>query len=413
MEKGYIKEADIMVFPENYGLEFLKEDDMVLGLAAYTAKNGKPVVGYYGTPYFFQPMGNMEFWISTERNETGGLSVAEIHSHCCGRCVWDLVHSGIDITPRDGSKRERIILFHRADGESGLIPVNLINADVLPSFCKGDKFRAQVIAIPLIINYYADEDEYENAQPENENGEKWMDANGALLPMRFLYNHNPEHYDSSKDYISDSHVQFNATVTGLYYGAFEFADTRDNTFIRCFADTSFGELEFVHSYEQVPEEQRKNIKVGSVISGVCVISGDVAIEKYENGIIKDFDHDLRLLRYSFDKGDTERLRSVLAETAVYETDTSGKSFIGPDEIVNKIQYVKENTDDTENQYFAHLATITENGGAEYPVGTRCIVLASGSETNYESVAFITVDENGMITHIKISMDKKYHFKIDD
>ena len=402
-----------MVYPENYGLEFLKEDDMVLGLAAYTAKNGKPVKGYYGTPYFFQPMGNMEFWISTERNETGGLSVADIHSHCCGRCIWDLVHSGIDITPRDGSKRERIILFHRADGESGFIPVNLINADVLPSFFKGDKFRAQVIAIPLIINYYADEDEYEDAQPEDENGEKWMDANGALLPMRFLYNHNPERYDSSKDYLSDSHVQFNATVTGLYYGTFEFADTRDNTFIRCLADTSFGELEFVHSYEQVPKEQRKNIKVGSVISGVCVISGDAAIEKYKNGIIKDFNHDLRLLRYSFDKGDTERLRSVLAETAVYETDTSGKSFIGPDEIINKIQYVKENTDNTENQYFSHYAVITENGGEGYPIGTKCIVLASGSETNYESVAFITVDENGMIIHIKISTDKKYHFKIDD
>ena len=402
-----------MVYPENYGLEFLKEDDMVLGLAAYTAKNGKPVKGYYGTPYFFQPMGNMEFWISTERNETGGLSVAEIHSHCCGRCVWDLAHSGIDITPRDGSKRERIILFNRDDGESGLVPVNLINADVLPSFCKGDKFRAQVIAIPLIINYYADESEYEDAQQEDENGEKWMIANGALLPVSFLNNHNPEKYDNSKDYESDSYIQFKATVTDLYHGTFDFAGKCGNTFIRCFADTSFGELEFVHSYEQVPEEQRDNIKIGSVISGVCIISGDVAIEKYENGIIKDFDHDLRLLRYSFDKGDAERLRSVLAESAVYDTDTSGQSFPGPDEIIKKIKYVKENTTGTENQYFAHFATITENGGAEYPVGTRCIVLASGSETNYKSVAFIKADENGMITHIKISTDKRYHFKIDD
>ena len=50
---------------------------------------------------------------------------------------------------------------------------------------------------------------------------------------------------------------------------------------------------------------------------------------------------------------------------------------------------------------------------EYPVGTRCIVLANGeAEDNYESIAFINVDDNGMISRIKISTDSRYHFRID-
>lgn len=50
---------------------------------------------------------------------------------------------------------------------------------------------------------------------------------------------------------------------------------------------------------------------------------------------------------------------------------------------------------------------------EYPVGTRCIVLADGDADDYESIAFMTMDDNGMITKIKISTDGRYHFKIDE
>ena len=66
-------------------------------------------------------------------------------------------------------------------------------------------------------------------------------------------------------------------------------------FIRCCADTQYGPIEFDHTIDQVDEDQRKNIKVGSVVSGICILSGDVAINEYENGAVKDLKHDLMLL----------------------------------------------------------------------------------------------------------------------
>lgn len=393
---------------ENYGLDFLMKDDTVMSFVGYLVKEGKSVKGYYGYPYLFAPLGDMEYWVKTEKNDEGNLEVAEIDSHCGGKCVWDMVCSGIDITPKDSAKLKKVLILN---GSGGFLPIELITADVLPSYMKGDKVTAQVIGLPLDINYYANEDDYAADQPSDKNGEKWMVGNGALLPLSFLVNHNPEHYEQGKNCDSDAYVHFTATVTKLYHGVFELNGDRNNTFIRCFVDTQYGPLELDHTIDQVAEDQRPNIKVGSIVSGMCLLSGDVAIYEYEHGAVKDFQHDLMLLRYTFTGGDPERLRSVLTEDTIYSTETSGKDFLGADSIVEKIKYVQENR---EYEYFAHLAAITAvDEELEYPVGTRCIVLASGEEDNYESIAFIDVNRDGMIERIKISTDGRYHFKIDE
>ena len=49
----------------------------------------------------------------------------------------------------------------------------------------------QVVALPLEINYYANEDEYAEAQPSDENGKKWLMATGSMAAISFLYNHAP------------------------------------------------------------------------------------------------------------------------------------------------------------------------------------------------------------------------------
>ena len=82
-------------------------------------------------------------------------------------------------------------------------------------------------------------------------------------------------------------------------------DHADTPFIRCVVDTHFGELEFIHTLDQVPEEMRENIRVGSVVSGTCILSADVALHEYENGIVKDHEHNLRALRYAHHDENTE------------------------------------------------------------------------------------------------------------
>ena len=399
---------------ENYGLDFLAEDeDYLMGFVAYNAKEGKAVPTYYEGPYFYNSMGNVEFWVKTEKNINGNLQVVGFDSHGGNRCIWNMIHTGIDITPNDVSKKERIIMFNRNDEEQGgLIPIELITADVLPSMMEGDVIAMQVLALPLDIKYYASEDDYVEAQPDGKDGHKWLIGNGGLVPLSFLHNHSLERYEQGKEYETDRYVQFTATVKKIYHGVFEMDGKKHNTYIRCYADTEYGELEFDHTLEQVPEEMRDNIKIGAVISGTCVLSGDVAIREYENGIIKDFEHNLKLLRYSLGKGDPERLMKVLAEDVVYETDTSGKSYHGARSIIDRFIYIHNNRDSEYSTYYATITDVEETD-MEYPIGTRCIVLADGDATdNYESIAFMTVDDDGMITKIKISTDRRYHFKFD-
>ena len=398
---------------ENFGLDFFSEDDnSLMGFVGYITREGKALTGYYGNPYLFKPMGDVEFWVKTEKNPAGNLHVTGFDSHCGNLCVWDLIHSGIDITPKDASKLERVVMFNRADTHGGLLPIEVITADILPSLMKDDKVTMQVVALPLEINYYANEEEYAEAQPSDENGKRWLMATGSMAAISFLYNHAPGRYEQGKDYETDRYVQFTAIVKKLYHGTFEMNGEKHNTFVRCFVDTEYGELEFDHTLEQVPKELRDNIRVGAVVSGTCILSGDVAIKKYDKGIIRDFEHNLKLLRYTMSKGDPERLASVLADDVVYETDTSGKKYVGAGEIINRFIYIHNNRDSEYTTYYATI-TATDEDDMEYSVGTRCIILAKGEdEDNYESIAFINVDDNGMIFKIKISTDSRYHYRID-
>lgn len=396
----------------SYGLDFFEENDETMtGVVGYVVSKGKGFSSYYGAPYLFMPLGHVEFWVGTEKGKGGNFQVSSFHTHCGGRNIWEMICSDIDLTPKACPKNERILMMSRSADSGGMLPVDIINADVLPSFLKGDKLKLQIVAPCLDVQYYATEDEYDDAQPEDKHGKKWLISDGALMALSFLGNHLVGNYEEGKEYENDAYVTFKATVKALYHGAFELEGNRENTFIRCVADTQYGELEFHHSVEQVPEDMRKNIKVGSIISGVCILSADAAIEEYESGIVKDFDHDLRLLRYTLKKGQAERLRSVLTEESVYETDTSGTSYHGADEIIDRFNFVEENH---KGEYFAHMAEITEieESSLDFPVGTKCIVLAADEEDHYESIVFISVDGEGNISQIKVSTDSRYHFRVE-
>lgn len=119
---------------------------------------------------------------------------------------------------------------------------------------------------------------------------------------------------------------------------------------------------------------------------------------------------LKLLRYAMSKGFSECLKDVLTPDAIYETETSGKKYVGAEKIIDRFRYVYNNRD---SEYIIYYATITDvdSDNPEYPVGTKCIVLAN-EEGNYESIAFINVNDQGLISKIKISTDSRYHFKLE-
>ena len=153
------------------------------------------------------------------------------------------------------------------------------------------------------------------------------------------------------------------------------------------------------------------MKKGAIISGICVLSGDVAIFEYENGIIKDSEHDLRLVRQALVGKEPKRLRSVLAEESRYESKFSKTVYIGANEIIERFTELQNKMSE---KCFAHMATIISVDSDElaYGIGKRCLILCYDDETVYHSLLFIDVNESGDITRIFVDNDNRYHFKID-
>lgn len=398
---------------ECFGLSFLEEEETFGDLMGFVARNGKPIVGYYGTPYFSHKFGSVELILRTARCKDGeGLEALGMDSHASGKAVWEVRLSSMNIQPRDADLLERRIVATHSNGNSGMVVVNLVNADVLPGFAEGDLVKMQVVGLPKIIRYYPDEKAYTEDQASTVNGKKVVLHEGSVFPSGLMQNRNPDSPNFESDERLDDIVHIRGTVKELYYGTFEMDGVKENTFISCFIDTSFGPLEIDHCIAQVDKAQQKNIRVGAVVDFHGIISGDVAIYEYENGLIRDEAHDLAVLRYAFTGGDMERLRSILAEDAIYCAEYYNECYKGPDAIIARLKLVQESH---LQQYFAHWATIASvdesAGPAAYGIGKRCLVLASEEENQYESIVFIDTDDDGNIIRIITSIDPKYQFVI--
>ena len=395
-------------FIDNLGLDFIYDEEESLdNFFGYLIQNGRAINGYYGWPNIFNSMGDIDFYVKTKMNDEGNLEAVGLDTHCCGRNVWELRNTGFDITPEDSLPTERVFVFNNYVNGSGMLPVHIINADVLPSFLKDDVVSMQMCAFPLEISYYKDEDDYASSQNQ------FLLADGVLMAASFLYNHQIRDDNDNVDYSTDDHVLFRGTVKRLEYGMFEFdEDEPVRSYIRCVIDTQYGELQFAHTLDQIDERQRDNIKVGAVIYGICIISGDVAIYEYDQGIIKDFEHNFNLLRQVIVKGQAERMRGVLCDNAVYVSDASKKSYEGIDEIIDRFNYVHKVQKKT---VFATPATITsvDSEELEYSVGTRCLIISYDAECDYSAIAFLDVNEEGNIERIYISTDSRYHFRVDE
>lgn len=401
---------------EHLGLDFLVEtEEQVRNLWGYVAENGKAIVGYRGYPYLNQHFGDAQIILRTLRNdEEKRFEVVGMDTHSSGNCVWDVLLSDINISRKDADEMERRCVVKRKSDGGGMAVVNIVNADVLPSFDEDEEVKLQMIAFPAYIEYFEDEDAYAESQPDGTGGRKWLLSDGTVMPAGLFRNRNPESEEFEKDEDLDDLMLIRGTVKKLYNGVFELGVEEHDAYIRCVIGTEHGDLEIVHTIDDVKEDQRDQIRVGATVNGVFVLSGDAAIYEYENGIVLDEVHDLAILRSTFAGADAERLRFVFAENARYYAGYNGKTYTGRDAIIARL---KDVSDTAEEKFFAHLATIISiDDGAEalpYEVGKRCIVIASGEENHYTTIAFMETDEEGRIAKLVTSENGRYHFQIDE
>jgi hypothetical protein len=406
-------------FLENLGLDFFAEDEEdIVRLFSLVAQEGTPIAGYGNTIYMNYNFGDAQLIAREVVNDADEqIEIVGLDTHSRGSCVWDVRLSGINITPKDADAAQRYCVLKRAEDGSGMVAAQIVNADVLPSFLEDDLIKLQMVGFGVDFHYFADEDEYAASCAELRDGKKLMLSDGTIMPMGFMLNHNPDHDESEKNDDLDTCVLLRGTVKKLYWGLLDFEGNEEKGYIRCYIDTQYGELELIHTLEQVEESERNNFKIGSIISGIFVLSGDAGIYEYGKGAIFDEEHNLRLLRHIFVKGEASRAFRAFAEDAIYASAASGKELSGKKQIIEFLQYVHDVYLDKKDKYRAYMATIISidyYGGAppKYPFGKRCVVLALDGSDNYESIAFIDIDENGRITELTLSVDPRYHFKID-
>lgn len=146
------------------------------------------------------------------------------------------------------------------------------------------------------------------------------------------------------------------------------------------------------------------LKEGAIVQAFAIISGDPAIYEYENGMVKDFEHNLAALRYTLIEGQAERLDRILAKGVVYDSVNYDKPIKGKEKVIDKLNYVHENTN---IHYYALLATLTGQNEGE-----RCIILSEGDMYNFCWIVRIKINSEKNISHIKLTNDKNLTFTID-
>lgn len=405
------------IYLENLNMEFFREsEDRYNSLIGIAASEGKGIYGYYGFPYLNKHLGSIQIVLRTgyrepsEEFEGKCFQVEGMDTHTSGRSVWEVRIHGMNIGRKDADLLEKRIAVTRMDG-GGIAVVNLVNADVLPSFMKDDVIRMQMVAFPDLIEYYKDEEDYAAHQPKSKDGEKWLIGEETVFPTGLMRNRNPQSKEFETDENLDDLTIVRGVVKGLYWGKIEFEGEANNAYLKCIVDTDFGELEIVHTVDQVAEEFRSNMEIGATVLMYGVLSGDVAIYEYDKGVIHDEEHNLAAMRYMFAEGDPERIRSILSKDVKYISQ-SGEEFTGVDEVVERFKYVKKVNP---NKYFAHFASISSvNDGedeVDYGVDKLCLILASKEENNYESIAFFDYDQEGNICRIVTSKNPRYRFSI--
>ena len=400
------------LFLDNFDLGFFKDSETIFcGLLQDVVSGGTKIVGYYGIPYFNRHYGNVQLIARTDLRKDGkNLEITGLDSHLAGRAVWTVKLGGMNINCRDADRLTRRVAVNRLDG-GGMAVVSLVNADVLPSFMENEVIRFQVVGFPELIEYFRDEDEYAEAQPSTKDGRSFLLEEGAVFPSGLLRNRNPNGSEFETNEHLDDIMHIRGRAKSIYYGTIELDGESQQPFLKCMIDTQYGELEIVHCINQVKEEQRNNIREGAIVDFYGTLSGDVAIYEYEKGVVHDEEHNLRALRDVLAGGDAERIRSILSGEAEYFVGCRKERFNGADAIIAQLKHIQEMQT---GEQFAHMATISDTEGeTEYGKGKRCVVHAAGKTNNYQSIAFLDLDENGNISRLATSDDPRYHFRIDE
>lgn len=398
-------------FLKNMGMEvFIESDETIEGLIRYTLENGEVIHGYNDYIYVNHHLGNVQL-IATAKVHYDQAEFVDFNVHASGNAIWEVRIHEMNVDFGVEAFR-RIVVTSPKKEEGGLAVVNVVNSEVLPSYEKDEIIRLQMLAFPIEINYFKNEDAYANSDGcKNKNGKIFALADGMLFPAGLFSQSEVKDEEEKQDLYS--YMQVRGTVKRIFMGRINLGEETYHPFVKCIIDTQLGELEIIHTIDMVDKEMQQYMKEGATVSSLCVLSGDAAIDDYDHGYICDAENNLKVLHSAFGKGNADYLRNILSDDAEYYSETSKKHFIGKDEIIEWFHYVQN---ERNNPCMPRYATITESNknakDTKYDVGTRCLALAYNNENEYENLVFIDSDDESKVKRILVSKGFGYIFNVD-
>ena len=400
----------------------------------------KVLTGYTGRAVVRRTFKFPEFCVRTEPAEDGKLMVCGVDTHCAGSSIWDTkVFS--EMAYDDGDCNSRLLFVQKGDGGGGAI-LNVINADVIPSYVRGDPLKVQVVGFPTSIDVFETKEAYDKAWADNPRLDKSLKpAIGAVFPIGIMCRKGMKIRE--KNGIENIIC---GRFKGLAKGIFSIEEAGEEhtltSFLRLKVDTEFGELELAVTRDMLPARIPKD----SVIFASVVISADPAIYEYEDGIVRDEENDLRVLRQTIVSGKAERLRPILADNCTYSSEIGKWEKSGISEVIDLYRYISTMG---EIDYVPHMATITGWASEDASEGTRAkqsedqsakqseapratphvdtrdnpredpqygpgkkALLLENEVHEMESLMIPEYDEEGKISKIKVADARRYKYVID-
>lgn len=390
---------------KSFGLgDLFENEELVEKYIAHSVQEGRMIYGYEGN-YILKSYGKTDFLVSVvkEEGEDGKERFAfkDLNLTANGKCIWKVKVNDIDFSKLSGFALDRYCLFSSEAG-NGALPVHVLDSDVIPSYFPGEVMEMQITAISVgDVNYYENEDEYTEAVRQNKHD--MIPAIGSIIPAGFLAGGESE--DKAISLIT-------GTVKSAYYGTFKIDVNSEPIlpYLIIRIDTEYGELDLIHSFDQMSEDESKKIVEGAVVRGLFVLTGDVGINEYENGFICDPEHNLKALHYSIYSKNFKRLEAIVSEGVTYSRDDNDTCVAGKKEVIEYLQWV---ADEMKSSAYPWIATITEAPeGDVFSIGDNCIVIAYDEEDHYENLLKVLFNEDGKINEIKSVRMTQCRFRVE-
>lgn len=406
-----------------FGMRELAEDEELFeGVLRLCVANGYPLDGYRGAYTCFD-CGNMSFMVRARRGkgEDAPYEVCGVDTQLTGNAIWHVrVVACEEGDPEDYACR--CLVEAAEEGKGGVAVVNIVCADILPSYAPGTLLDLQMCALPLDFRYYDSEDDY-IADPTSHlalpkpvrelEGRRGKDGahfailgEGTVCPIG-LFAEPDKGKSRGVTYLRGTvkHVRMGDTIE------------RRDAFYIVTLDTQFGPLEVAHAADGLSEAERGRIHEGATLALSCLLSGDAHLGRYEIGLIRDEDTHLRLLMGVFAKDDPERLRAVSEPGLRYLSAYNKREWAGLEAVLERLRYVHQTT---KWEYRGRLGTVVgvrqppHQPRLPYGVGRRCVRLYAETEEGEQDLGtlFVTMGKKGALAAFDVTDSEPYTVALD-